>query len=265
MFHPQRAAAHRVGRLPLLLLVACPQSQLDGTRTSASGQEWRHGSDLLKPHLVDEVERHGPLSDPHLLGLPVLAVLVSDAVHALLQPASRLVLLPVLLPLQSHARRQNKAWKRHPTTANTHLNPGAGVQHDVLDGALDVLRPRHQPRYFVVVTDFFPLGSRRRLRVLRVPLRSIQASESAQRDPLEQRRTVKPPSLAAVDDDVLGSDATLQHAHLGVVAPATEQPRGLDAEVSDAFLVVVHDAETILLQEALVPFFNFLEGRRNPD
>lgn len=102
VFHPQRAAAHRVGGLALLLLVTCSQSQLEGTRTSASGQEPRHGSDLRKPHLVDEVERHGPLSDPHLLGLPVLAVLVSDAVHALLQPASRLVLLPVLLPLRRH-------------------------------------------------------------------------------------------------------------------------------------------------------------------
>lgn len=103
VFHPQRAAAHGVGGLALLLLVTCSQSQLDGTRrTSASGQESRRGRDLREPHLVDEVERHGPLSDPHLLGLPVLAVLVPDAVHALLQPASRLVFLPVLLSLQSH-------------------------------------------------------------------------------------------------------------------------------------------------------------------
>lgn len=82
---------------------------------------------------------------------------------------------------------------------------------------------------------------------------------------MKHSRTFKPPSLAAVDDDVLGSDAPFQHAHLGVVPSATEQTRGLDAEVSDALLVVVHDAETILLQEALVLFFNFLEGGRKAD
>lgn len=115
VFHPQRAAAHGVGGLALLLLVTCSQSQLDGARrTSTSGQESRDGSDLRKPHLVDEVERHGPLSDPHLLGLPVLAVLVPDAVHTLLQPASRLVFLPVLLSLHSHhSRHQNRGWKRY--------------------------------------------------------------------------------------------------------------------------------------------------------
>ena len=52
-------------------------------------------------YLVNEVERHSPLADPHLLGLPVLVVLAPDAVHALLQSTCCLVLLPVLLPLQS--------------------------------------------------------------------------------------------------------------------------------------------------------------------
>jgi len=53
------------------------------------------------PHLVDKVERHSPLPDPHLLGLPVLAVLGSDAVHTFLQLTSSFILLPVLLSLQA--------------------------------------------------------------------------------------------------------------------------------------------------------------------
>lgn len=67
-------------------------------------------------------------------------------------------------------------------------------------------------------------------------------------------------SLAAVDDDVLRPDAALQHAHLGVVSAATEQTRGLDAEVGDALAVVVHDAEAVLLQRALVVLFDFLSA-----
>jgi len=53
------------------------------------------------PYLINEVEGHGSLADPHLLGLPVLVVLAPDAVHALLQLPRRLVLLPVLLTLPS--------------------------------------------------------------------------------------------------------------------------------------------------------------------
>ena len=59
-------------------------------------------------------------------------------------------------------------------------------------------------------------------------------------------------SLAAVDDDVFGPGAAFEHAHLRVVSTASEQTRGLDAEVSNALPVVVHDAEAVLLQEALV-------------
>lgn len=44
-----------------------------------------------------------------------------------------------------------------------------------------------------------------------------------------------------------------------MVSTATEQPRGLNAEVGDAFPVVVHDAEAILLQQALVLRFDFLD------
>lgn len=184
VLHPERAAAHGVGGLSLLLLVTCSQSQLEptGRETSASRRQSGNGGELHEAHLVDEVERHGPLPDPHLLGLPVLAVLVSDAVHTLLQPARRLVLLPVLFSLRiSPHRRETEAVK--PATGSpleTHLDPGAGVQHDVLNGALDVLRPRHQPRYLVVMANFFPLGSWRRLRVLGVPLRRSSSSESQQ-------------------------------------------------------------------------------------
>lgn len=53
-----------------------------------------------------------------------------------------------------------------------YLDPGAGVQHDVFDGALDVLRPWHQPGHLVVVTDLLPPGARWRLGVLRVPVRA---------------------------------------------------------------------------------------------
>ena len=70
-------------------------------------------------------------------------------------------------------------------------------------------------------------------------------------------------SLAAVDDDVLRPAATLQHAHLGVVAAATEEAGGLNAKVSDALLVVVHEAEAVLLQDALVLLFDFLPGEKN--
>lgn len=68
--------------------------------------------------------------------------------------------------------------------------------------------------------------------------------------------------LAAIDDDVLWPYAALQHAHLGVVAAATEQAWRLDAEVGNALLVVVHDAEAILLQGPLVLLFDFLQARR---
>lgn len=65
--------------------------------------------------------------------------------------------------------------------------------------------------------------------------------------------------LAAVDDDVFGPDAALQHSHLGVIPSPSEQSGRLDAEVADPLLVVVHDAEAVLLQEPLVLFFEFLQ------
>lgn len=68
-------------------------------------------------------------------------------------------------------------------------------------------------------------------------------------------------SLAAVDNDVFGPTAALQHAHLGVVSAAAEEAGGLDAEVGDALLVVVHEAEAVLLQDPLVLLFDFLQHR----
>lgn len=56
---------------------------------------------------------------------------------------------------------------------SAYLDPGAGVQHDVFDGALNVLRPRHQPSHLVVVTNLFPLGAWRRLGVFGVPVKRI--------------------------------------------------------------------------------------------
>lgn len=185
------------------------------------------GSSGHTPHLVDKVEGHSPLPDPHLLGLPVFTVLVPDTVHTLLQPSGSFILLPVFLSLQI---TKKKTWKEtganemrpcsrtireqsetmlpmfptwiidvtelsqkdnldcHNTTRtytqvnitphiitqrdipSAHLDPWAGVQHDVLNGALDVLRPRHQPSHFVVMTNFFPLSAWRRLGVLGVPV-----------------------------------------------------------------------------------------------
>lgn len=56
---------------------------------------------VIGPHLINEIESHSPLSDPHLLGLPVFAVLGSDAVHTFLQSTCRFILLPILLSLQA--------------------------------------------------------------------------------------------------------------------------------------------------------------------
>lgn len=79
----------------------------------------------LYPHLVNEIESHGPLSDPHLLGLPVLTILRSDLIHAFLQPTSRFILLPIFLSLQKQ-QRGNLIWvhvrgnhKHNPTRGST--------------------------------------------------------------------------------------------------------------------------------------------------
>lgn len=55
---------------------------------------------------------------------------------------------------------------------HVYLDPGAGVQHDVLDGSLDVLRPGHQPGHLVVMANLLPLGPGGRLGVFGVPVGS---------------------------------------------------------------------------------------------
>lgn len=50
-----------------------------------------------------------------------------------------------------------------------HLDPGTWIQHDVLDGALDVLCPRSQPGHLVVMSNLLPLCPGWRFRVLWVP------------------------------------------------------------------------------------------------
>lgn len=44
-----------------------------------------------------------------------------------------------------------------------------------------------------------------------------------------------------------------------MVPPSSEKARRLDAEISDPLLVVVHDAETILLKEPFIFLFDFLQ------
>lgn len=55
-------------------------------------------------------------------------------------------------------------------------------------------------------------------------------------------------SLATVDDDIFWHDPSLQHAHLGVVATATEKPRRFYLEVGNPLSVVIHNTEAIFFQ-----------------
>ena len=64
--------------------------------------------------------------------------------------------------------------------------------------------------------------------------------------------------LGTVDDDVLGHDAFLQHAHLWVGAAASEQARGLDLEVAYFFFMVIHDAPAVFLGNSRILLFDFL-------
>ncbi len=57
-------------------------------------------------------------------------------------------------------------------------------------------------------------------------------------------------------------DATFEHAHLRMVSTAAKQARRLNAEVSNTFPVIVHDAEAVLLQDALVLLLYFLQKGR---
>lgn len=66
--------------------------------------------------------------------------------------------------------------------------------------------------------------------------------------------------LATVNNDVFRSDAAFQHAHLRMVTSSSEETRWLNAEVPNSFLVVVHDAETVLLDKSLILLFHFLNS-----
>lgn len=55
-------------------------------------------------------------------------------------------------------------------------------------------------------------------------------------------------SLAAVNDDVFWHDASLQHAHFGMVPTTSEETGGLNLEVGNPLFVVVHHTVTIFLQ-----------------
>lgn len=55
-------------------------------------------------------------------------------------------------------------------------------------------------------------------------------------------------SLATVDDYVLRHDPSLQHAHLGVVATASEKPRRFYLKIGNPLFVVIHNTEAIFFQ-----------------
>lgn len=44
-----------------------------------------------------------------------------------------------------------------------------------------------------------------------------------------------------------------------MIASSSEEPGGLDAEVPDPLLMVVHDAKPILLEDSLVLLLDFLQ------
>lgn len=67
-----------------------------------------------EPYFVNEVQCHSPLPYFHLFGFPIFSVLISDFIYALLQPPSRLILLPVLLTLRELKYSQHQKACREP-------------------------------------------------------------------------------------------------------------------------------------------------------
>ena len=65
--------------------------------------------------------------------------------------------------------------------------------------------------------------------------------------------------FVTVDDYILRHDLSLQHAHLGVVAAATEEPRRFYLEVGDPLSVVIHNTKAIFFQYFVILLFDFLE------
>lgn len=67
----------------------------------------------------------------------------------------------------------NGLWLGSVLKMKQYLYSGARIQHDVLDGALDVLRPRCEPGHLVVMANLLPLCPWRRFRVLGVPKEKV--------------------------------------------------------------------------------------------
>mmetsp|Transcript_43411 Transcript_43411/g.140146 ORF Transcript_43411/g.140146 Transcript_43411/m.140146 type:complete len:598 (+) Transcript_43411:737-2530(+) len=130
-------------------------------------------------------------------------------------------------------------------------------EHHVLDVAVDRVHPLCEPRDGVVVHDVAPA----------VPLPVAEVGHRRHRR-----------ALANVDGDVLGPDASLELAHLRVLAAAAEEAGGLDAEVAHLLLAAVDEREDavglrlvllllrlrlLLLGHLLLPRLLLLEVRRN--
>lgn len=89
VLHPQGAAANCVRRLAFFLLVTCPQSQLQGAERETqcprlSFQLILRWQLKMFTHFVNKIQSDGSLPDPHLFGLPVVSVLRTNPIHALL-------------------------------------------------------------------------------------------------------------------------------------------------------------------------------------
>ena len=163
------------------------------------GNLWTENNRIFqKTDLVNEVESHCPLTNPHLLGLPILTVLGPNLVHTLVESPGRLVLLPIFLSLTTIHNNIN-----HVTSINKMLNsmcwtqcasvrslPSVGRQHSTwriwcfpgcFHSSKQAMRPttnsedvtrgahtnhgthstqRKQPKpYLVVMANFLPLVS----------------------------------------------------------------------------------------------------------
>ena len=62
-----------------------------------------------------------------------------------------------------------------------------------------------------------------------------------------ERRLKQCPSLGAINDDIFGADALLQHSLLRMLSTSAEQTGRFDLEIADLLFVAVDDTESILL------------------
>ena len=105
-----------------------------------------------KTDLVNEVESHCPLANPHLLGLPILTVLGPNLVHTLVESPGRLILLPIFLSLTTIHININQSCDIYKSNAELnlprfypYLQSGGSIQHDVFGASLDVFIPASKP------------------------------------------------------------------------------------------------------------------------